>query len=217
MGWLVSFKIALSPSSINHSCSRLPYDAFNKGLTVSTLNGYRSAISSTVTCFDDISLGNHPVMIKLFKGFSNIRPALYKEPKKWSIDSVLTTICSWRDNTVLELNYLTWKLSMLMALASGSRCGDLASLDSKFMVWLPQGVRFLLQKHKKNRRSSFYPGKIDIPSNPDNMKLCPCACLRVYLARTKVLRESEYENAFKIFVKINIKLKVNMKIKVNWN
>ena len=50
---------------------------FNKGLTVSTFNGYRSAISSTVTCFDDISLGNHPVMIKLFKGFPNIRPALY--------------------------------------------------------------------------------------------------------------------------------------------
>ena len=97
---------------------------FNKGLSVSTLNGYRSAISSTVTCFDDISLGNHPVMIKLLKGFSNIRPSLYKEPKKWSIDAVLT-ICSWRDNTVLELNYLTWKLSMLMALASGSRCGDL--------------------------------------------------------------------------------------------
>ena len=84
-----------------------------------------------------------------------------------------------------------------MALSSGSRCGDLASLDTRYRIKLGQGTRFLLQKHKKNRRSSIYPGKIDIPSNPENLKLCPCACLSVYLHRTKDMRRNKEDPVFR--------------------
>ena len=174
---------------------------FQKGRQVNTLGTYRATLSSTLPKIEGANIGLHPVIIDLFKGFTNLRPREYKNPPRWEVDMVLETIHSWGMNESLSLKALTIKLVMLLALTSASRCGELSSLDVDHMTTLPDGVRFTLTKHRKNRRSSVMPGMLFFPAISDNPALCPCVCLKAYVDRTRPLRQKEHGVLFRSYIK----------------
>ena len=159
-------------------------DTFDEGLKVSSLGVIRSSLSDTFGLFDGFKVGQHPTILSLLESMANLRPALFKETPQWNVDSVLINIQSWGDNASMEMDKLTMKLSMLFALASGARCNELANLKSSLVFRTKDGIRFKLDKHKKQRRSSVYPGYLDIPSFPDNKVMCPVACFDWYSVRT---------------------------------
>ena len=136
-------------------------------------------------------MDSHPLLSKLFNGMANLKPLEYKSPQKWDIDAVLIMLSSLDSKNALNISHLSWKLAFLPAVASGSRCSELASIDREKILTNPTGVRFLLTKHKKNRKAKIYPGKLDIPIFEDNKHLCPVKCLKVYLDRTNPLVESK--------------------------
>ena len=55
---------------------------------------------------------------------------------------------------------LILKTAMLTALASGSRCSELVSIDTKRKEKLPVGRKFQLTKRKKNRKTAIKAGII---------------------------------------------------------
>lgn len=124
----------------------------------------------------------------MFKGFTNIRPRSYKTPKTWEVRKVLETIKSWGENKDMNRKNITYKVTMLLALASGSRCSELASLDTRYMKKVPDGIVLQLTRHKKNARCSEMPGQLFIGELKGEKKLCPCACLIDYINKTKNAR-----------------------------
>ena len=174
---------------------------YNLGLQVNTIGVYRAALSATLPSIEGFNVGNHPFVCRMFKGLTNLRPRKHKIVARWEVDKVLETIVSWGDNWSLDPQHITWKLVMLCALVSGSRCSELSSLDTRFMFHMPDGVKFQLTKHKKNRRSSVLPGEVFFPTNPESALLCPCACMKVYLEMTKLIRTAEEDPLFRGLMK----------------
>ena len=80
---------------------------------------------------------------------------------------------------------------MLLAISTASRCSELAFLNIDHMVHLPNGIRFNLAKHKKNKKGNCLPGTVFFPSIPSNPILCPVKCLDCYINRTSSHREKD--------------------------
>ena len=84
---------------------------------------------------------------------------------------------------------LILKTAMLTALAYGSRCSELVSIDTKRKEKLPVGRKFQLTKRKKNRKTAIMPGNIYIPKL-NKERLCVVKCLDHYIGlhRTREVR-----------------------------
>ena len=127
---------------------------------------------------------------------ATIRPVQYKEIPSWNVDTVLQNIASWGENITMDMEKLTLKLSMLFSLASAARCNELADLKTNLAFRNKDGIRFKLTKHKKQRKSTQYPGYLDIPSYPDNILMCPVSCYDWYLVKTAGYRVFNEDDDF---------------------
>ena len=189
-GWCAQRQTHVFPGDLN-KVSEYFLHLFNQGMQVSSIEVHRSALSATLPRIDGLTIGNHPIIIELFQGFANLKPRQYKSTPKWSIDQVLDKLMSWGKNQDLSLRLLTKKLAMLLALSSASRCSELAYLETSNMKILPDGIKFTLTRHKKNRNSSIMPGLVFFPIYKNNSDLCPVECLKCYIQRTRHLRSKE--------------------------
>ena len=97
-------------------------ELFETGHSHSSINGYRSAISSTVAIVDGFKLGQHPLVTRLMKGVFNKRPPQQKLFSSWSVKKVLLTLQKWSPSESLSLKLLTLKTIALLALSTGKRC-----------------------------------------------------------------------------------------------
>jgi hypothetical protein len=55
----------------------------------------------------------------------NQRVPMSKYQFSWNVDTVLSEISSWGTNDDLDIKSLSWKLTMLLALASAGRSSEL--------------------------------------------------------------------------------------------
>ena len=188
------------PTSISPIADFL-LDLFDQGKQVNSVSNYKSALSVTLPPIEGHSVGNHPLISKLFKGFRNLRPKTYKNPPKWEIDTVLTKLNCWGDNSVLTMKQLSLKLVMLLSLVSASRCSELSYLDVTNMTNLPDGIRFCLTKHKKNRSAAVMPGTLFFAKNTKMPNLCPVKCLQDYITRREITGQSMAGTLIRSYIK----------------
>ena len=100
--------------------------SFYEGLEYRTINTYRSALSDVLPPIDGFPVGQHPLVIRLLKGVLNLRPALPRYQRTWSVDVVLIYLRSLPRNEDLSLKLLTQMLAILLALTAP---GALLSLN----------------------------------------------------------------------------------------
>ncbi len=113
---------------------------FKKGKQYSSLNSYRSAISSTHPQIDGFDVEEHPVISRLLQGMFNSRPPQPKYSDIWNVDQVLTFLETWEGTD--DPKQITLKTVMLLALANADRASDLHLLDIKHMKIDSNGARF---------------------------------------------------------------------------
>lgn len=166
----------------------------DRNLKVSSIATIKTALSTILPPIDNVKIGKHPEVISFFKGLYNQYPQLPKNPPKWQVDEVLEKIITWGNNLTLEIKFLTWKLAMLFALTSAGRCSELSRLCMMHSTSLPDGFRFRLTSHKKNDKTSAYPGTLFIPTFPDNPIICPVKCMEWYLIKTAAFRSGINED-----------------------
>ena len=159
-----------------------------QGYQTSSLNSYRSAISSVHDKVDDMDVGKHPLVCRVLKGAFHARPPLPRYTATWDVQLVLDCILQWGDTSSLSLKLLTFKLVMLMSLARPSRSADLASLCVKSCRYKPEGVTFLPSNLAKQSRQGKPLTDYFFASFPDNNQLCPVQTLRQYQRVTAPLR-----------------------------
>ncbi|XP_072179676.1 uncharacterized protein [Diadema setosum] len=167
-----------------HQCST--------GKSYSTINSYRSALSSAFPPFDGHNVGKHPLVLRLMKGIFNTNPPKPRYQKTWDVASVLKYICSLPDNKDLTLPLLTRKLVALMALTSAQRTQTLMCLSVTSLHLEENKASFKISDLlKTTSKSNFADQTLTLSSFGQNSKLCVVKTLREYLDRTKSLRTDE--------------------------
>lgn len=164
-----------------------------KGLSYTTINTARSAISAITLSEDQNTIGCHPLVSRFMKGIYKGSPPVPRYHSTWDVQPVLNYLASKSPVDGLDLKMLTHKLIMLIALVSAQRGQSLHILDigPGCMKELPDGYEFLLTAHIKQSRPGYKAPTVVLRAYPANPSLCVCTCLKEYLKRTKPLRGTE--------------------------
>ena len=163
-------------------------ELFEQGYQYSSLNAYRSAISSTHEKVDGFPVGQHPTIVRVLKGAYNKIPPLPKYSTTWEVSKVTSYITILGYNHSLSLKSLSLKLVVLLALTRPSKSSDLSNLSLKSMRILPDGLQFNPVCLSKQSRPSRPLKPFTFPSFSANELLCPKETVQAYVARTESFR-----------------------------
>ena len=161
-----------------------------KSLAWSTIRLHRAAIAMIVDPLTKTPLSQHPMISRFMKAVYLARPPARKVKPIWSVSSVLVMLRTWGNPEDLTRAKLTWRLAMLLALASARRASDLSLLDidDKNLLKSDDSWRFSLVFGAKQDRPGHLPQDIVI-SKQVSRELCPIENLKEYLRRTEGERE----------------------------
>ena len=148
----------------------------------STLNTYRSALSSALPRIEGHVAGQHPLIVRLMRGVFNTTPPKPRYSKTWKVSIVLDYLKSLPVNNELSLLVLSQKLLTRHLNISVNSC-VISVLD-------------LLKTNCPKRGLGH--NKIVIPKFDENPKLCVLRTLNDYLDRTESLRTVSEET--KLFI-----------------
>ena len=123
----------------------------------STINSYRSALSSMLLPVDGYSVGEHTVIACLLKEMFHVRPPKPRYSFTWDVNVLLTFLESWCPLSVLDLKQLTLKTAALVALVSAHRSQTLSASCIEFLNSTATGTQFVVTIN--NLLKSSIPGK----------------------------------------------------------
>ena len=161
-------------------------ELFHEGYSYSSLNSYRSAISSAHEKIDGYLVGQHPLVTRTLKGAFNKCPPKPHYSSTWKVSQV-TQWLQDQKNDAIPLLTLSMKTVTLLALVRPCRSADLANLDCSSLCTRPEGTEIASCGLAKQSR----PGKplktFFFPSFPPDENICPTQTLKVYCNRTATL------------------------------
>ena len=181
MGWCDKQQIYPIQPSIAKVVDFLS-EHFQAGLQYSTLNSYRSAISSTIPQVEGCPVGQHPLACKFMKGVFNSRPPQPKYSGTWNVGLVTKYLEGLPSDSALTVSVLTNKCTMLLALSTSKSQSDLWAFDLRFKKCIPEGAALTKTRTATKSMEFFFP------SFPHNKRLCPVTCLDSCVERTSTWR-----------------------------
>ena len=126
--WCIEWSYDPFSGPITNVVNFLAY-LFKEAYQYSSINSYRSAISSVHEKVEGHNVGQHPLVTRLLKGIFHDRSPLPRYSGTWNVQNVLNYLERLGENKSLPLKLLSWKLTMLLALTRPSRSADLSNLD----------------------------------------------------------------------------------------
>ena len=135
-------------------------------------------------------------MCALLAGIFNSRPPQPKYCFTRNVQTVIEFIRKeWKRNQELSDKFLTYKLTMLLAVTSASRALGLQHLNIRFMVKTPSSFTFTFQKLHKVWKSGKSPSSVVFHSFKEDSSLCVAEVLKEYLKRSeKWITSDEFQN-----------------------
>ena len=173
---------------------------YREGKGYSTINAYRSAISTTVDSVSGHkqSLGAHPLLSRLLKGMYILRPPTPRYSSTWDVSTMTKYLGTLTPLAELSLKLLTFKTVMLCALATAQREQTICALDLRNKTETAGSIKFLVTDRLKTSR----PGKsVEVCIlAADVDAICPVITLREYFSRTEPLRLHDGKYQHKLFL-----------------
>ena len=162
-----------------------------RGLSYSSINSARSALSAFIVLKDGSNVGTNSFVTRFLKGIFNIKPPLPRYNSVWDAKVVLNFIRSLGDNASLSLKMLTLKLCMLMALVSAQRCQTLCALSIDGLTVTEDSVTFHINTLLKTCRQGKLGKTVKFQVYSIDEHLCVKRCIDVYIERTREVRGQE--------------------------
>ena len=195
--WCHSHSHSVSRPSLAKVADFLCWLRSSKGLSVSSIKGYRSMLSAVFT-FHLPSLSFHPVVSDLLRSFCLDAAERQLRPPAWDLTVVLRFLNSsaFAPLSSVPLRALTQKVLFLLALATAKRVAELQAVSYVVTVvggdacvsYIPQ---FVAKSESLTRSipSSFLVKSLsDFAAGlDDDLLLCPVCALRIYLDKTASL------------------------------
>ncbi len=183
-----------------------------KGLQMSTIKGYRSAIASILR-LQGTDISNDDQMFMLIKSLDLRRPTTTSPVPKWDLALVLRNLTGppYEPLHLASFKHLTYKTVFLLGLASAKRMGEIHALTKEVShtqgwasVTISLDPRFL----SKTQVPSDPRTRLEVLTIPalsptvdrnlPDRNLCPVRSLKYYLARTETMRG----NRTKLFISL---------------
>ena len=205
--WCVGKEIDSFKISVQQLADFLVFLFQVKGLTPSTVKGYRSAISRTIHISGGEDFGNNQFIYLLVRNFSLERTRQRVLVPQWNLCLVLSALnlTPFEPAEEVDLKFLSYKCGFLLALASGRRRSEVHAFSTcisclKFSRDKSSGTlltdpAFLgkPQIPDKGAEPIYIPA---LPQDSDSVSLCPVRIVSIYLTRTASLRSSTNKKLF---------------------
>ena len=131
-------------------------------------------------------------MCALPAGIFNSTPPQSKYCFIWNVQTVIEFIRKeWGRNQELSNKFLTYKLTMLLALTSASPALGLQHLNIRFMVKTPRSFTFTFHKLHKGWKNGKSQPSVVFHSFKEDSSLCVVEVLNEYLKRSEKWRTSD--------------------------
>lgn len=160
--------------------------AFQKGASYGTLNSARSALAFVSS---DISDNKH--ISRLLKGVARLRPPKPKYEQIWNVDPVFEELAKWYPLESLDLDQLTERLILLLALGTAQRVQTISSIKLSNLKHDSLGYKIKITDLIKTSRPGVCQPLLNVPYLKDKPQLCIASTLDRYIEVTKPLRKEE--------------------------
>lgn len=161
-------------------------EQFDKGASYGTLNSHRSALS----LFLGNNLASDDCIKRLLKGAFKLRPSLPKYSSTWDPQLVLRHICKWIPNDKLDLEKITKKLVILLALCTAHRVQTFSLIKINNIKFNSNGIEIVINDIIKTSGIGRDQPVLLLPYFRENLAICPATTLVDYMSATKDLRPS---------------------------
>ncbi len=162
-----------------------------KGLSYSTINSARSALSLILHCSGS-SFGEHPDVCKFMKGIANLNPPKHRYVDIWDPEVVLKTLRSWSPAQSLSFHMLSLKTVMLVLLVTGKRPQIITKLHTDNMSITKNSYKFILEDTDlKEGRRGYKPDRVELRKYPADKRICIYHYITAYLHRSLEFRGKE--------------------------
>jgi len=176
-------------------------------LAASTLKGYITAISQRIPNREGFQLSLHPTVIQWRKGVEKTKGVTRSIVPPWSLELVLAALkkAPFEPMETSTLQYLTWKTTFLVAVASARRASELHALchSSPYLQFQANAVTLFtnIKFTPKVNKQYHALAPINLPvlkddSDPSLRLLCVCRALRIYLNRVEHHRQEHVQQLF---------------------
>jgi hypothetical protein len=148
---------------------------------MSSINMFRSAVSSTAPPWESLPLGQNELVIRCIAKMDRIRPSNPFYDSTWDLDILIRWIETLEENMKLSMKLLRIKCIILFKLVDLARSADVLAVSHKSIIFSAQemkGLRRPLKNYIRDRPSDFRFHRL---LNP---KLCVVAAWEEYLNRT---------------------------------
>ena len=157
-----------------------------QGLTYTTINTARSALSAIILPNDNVNIGSHPIASRFVKGIFKNNPPVPRYHTTWDVSPVLFYLSSLSKPNQSSLKTLTLKLAMLIALVSAQRGQNLHMLHIQFMKEGDSFFEFALPEHIKQSRPGYKVPSVLLQAFPADQSL------HVFTHPKDICREPSY-------------------------
>ena len=196
-GWCHSNGHSVSCPTLAKVADFLYWLRYTRGLSVSSLRGYRSVLSA-VFRFHLPSLSSDPVIRDLLRSFRLSSAERVLRSPAWDLSKVLTYLVSPAFEPLSQASFrtLTLKTLFLLALATAKRVGELQALSAvatfvagdACLSYIPQFVAKSESLTRSIPRSFLVKSLADFAAGLDtDLLLCPVRALRLYMLRARSL------------------------------
>ena len=117
---------------------------FQSGISYSSINSARSALSALLPVFDGVSFGRQHLVSKFCRGVFQLRPSLPRYAFTWDIKQLFDYYRTLGENSSLKLKALTLKLGTILALLMSQRTQTIHSLNIEYMKKEPDKITLSL-------------------------------------------------------------------------
>ncbi|XDV25906.1 hypothetical protein PO909_029732 [Leuciscus waleckii] len=181
-------------------------DGLERRLSPSTLKVYVAAIAAHHDAVEGKSLGKHDLILRFLRGARRLNPPRNQHPvPSWDLTLVLRALQNppFEPLHAVDLNILSMKTALLLALASIKRVGDLQafSVDESCLEFAPDFSHVVLRPRPgyvpKVPTTPFRDQVVNLQALPPEEAdpalalLCPVRALRCYIDRTQSFRTSD--------------------------
>ena len=163
---------------------------FECGLSYSSINTARSALSSFLDNVHGCTVGNLPIVKRLLRGVFQLRPPEPRYHSTWDVNLVLNYLDTLFPLNELSLKFLSYKLVMLIILLSAQRVQTLSKLDISHMFVSENKIIFTISNTLKQSKPGRFASPIELELY-EKESLCVVRTLREYLSRTEDKRHGQ--------------------------
>lgn len=160
---------------------------FQKGLKYSALGTARAALNNFIKICGGVDFSSNSLIQRFMRGVFLKRPALPKYHETWDVHRVLTFLEKLEDETLFELS---GRLCMLFLLLSAQRCQTLHLIELEDIYFKNENLIIQTSHILKQTKPGKHLQNIVFKPFPRNKNLCIVACMKLYIQRTKMLRNN---------------------------